>query len=167
MLFWLLDVVLRAVAILLLGRVGVTDFFSRKIANIHLLQLLALALAIQVADSEMTRGVESAMYSLLVGAALFVALFVFWLAGKVGAGDVKLLGIVPLLVGEKGMWAFMISFMIATYATYFVTKYPIVLPERWFRRHIEEMAKMGRVPFGVPITAAAIVATLWSAATPF
>lgn len=162
-LFWLLDIALRALSIALLARIGVSDFYTRRIANIRLLQLLALALAIQVLDSAIARSFQGSVMAIAIGAALFAALFAFWLAGKLGAGDVKLLAIVPMLVGVHGMFAFMFVFMLASYATYFVMKFPTILPDRWFRAQVEEIARMGRVPFGVPIAAAASVATLWAA----
>ena len=66
----------------------------------------------------------------------------------------------PLIVGVPGSLPFAVAFMLFTFVVYFIAKFPHMLPERWFRTYIQNLAKSGRVPFGVPIAAAAIVALL-------
>lgn len=155
----LLDV-LKAVSVLMLARIGVTDFLTQQIRNEHMRQLFAVALAILVLSFVVSGDSMAVWLTVASSAALFILLLIFWLLGKLGAGDVKLMATIPLLVGMPGSVPFVVALLVFTFLTYGVSKFPNLLPERWFRAYIQNLAKSGRVPFGVPIAAAAIVAML-------
>ena len=151
---------LNAAAILLLMRIEITDFRHHKIYNAELISLLALALAAVVTESMRVHSISPAQGAAIGSAAMFAVLIGFWLAGKVGAGDVKLLAIVPLLVGYTGALPMVLALLVFSVATYLVMKFPALLPERWFRAYAKSLDSTGRVPFGVSISAATIIALL-------
>ena len=97
-----------------------------------------------------------------MAAIMFLVLLGFWLFGKVGAGDVKLLGIVPLLVGAAGSGPFVVALLLFSVLAAVVMKFPVLLPERMFRSYVEGLSRTGRVPFGVPISFAAILGLLFA-----
>jgi len=152
--------VLKAISVLMLVRIGVSDFKTQRIRNEHMRELFAVALGILVATYFVTGDGMAVGLTIAAAAVVFVLLLAFWLAGKLGAGDVKLLTTVPLIIGVSGSAPFVVAFLVFTLATYFIAKFPNMLPERWFRVYIQNLAKSGRVPFGVPIAAATIVALL-------
>jgi prepilin peptidase CpaA len=151
---------LKATAILLLIRIAVTDFRQHKIYNTELLSLLALALVIVTTESMRQQSPSPALGAAIASAAIFAVLIVFWLARKVGAGDVKLLAIVPLLVGYSGALPMVLALLAFALAAFLVMKFPALLPARWFRLLAQSLDSKGRVPFGVPISAATIVTLL-------
>ena len=159
-LFAAAELFLKAAAIVLLIRVAVTDFRQHKIFNAELLSLLALALAVVLTESLRLQSTIPALGAAAASAAIFVVLIGFWLARKVGAGDVKLFTIVPLLVGYSGALPMVLALLVFTLTTYLVMKFPALLPERWFRVYAQSLDSTGRVPFGVPIAAATILALL-------
>jgi prepilin peptidase CpaA len=152
--------VLKATAVLMLARIAVSDFRTLKIRNEHVGQLFVTALAIMLVTFLSNGDSRAAGMALLVSGVLLVLLVVFWLLGKVGAGDVKLMVTIPILVGYSGSIPFVIAFFAFSILTYLVAKFPMLLPDRWFRAYISSLAKSGRVPFGVPIAAAGILALL-------
>ncbi len=80
-----------------LGAIAWQDYSRLKIPN----ELTALTLGVVVtfwASGTLPIG----WLDLCFAAALFITSIFFWLAGKVGAGDVKLLGVVALPVGIAG-----------------------------------------------------------------
>jgi prepilin peptidase CpaA len=149
---------LKAIAVVMLVRIAVTDFRLHKIYNDHLVPLLAVALALVVLDCVQKQSVTPAVGAGAAAALTFVALIGFWLAGKVGAGDVKLLTVAPLLVGYAGAVPMMIGLVVFTLATYLVMRFPHILPKRWQDGYAPAVKDKGLVPFGVPIAAAAILA---------
>ena len=149
--------VLKAVAIGLLFRIALIDFREHKIHNISVLALLAVAVALVALSIVKQGGIFGAGVTVAVSAALFTVLFLFWLGGKVGAGDVKLLGIVPMLVGYQAMLPLAIAMLAFSMAVVLLMRYPVLLPESWFRTYIQGLGTTGRIPFGVPIAAAAIL----------
>lgn len=151
---------LRAAAILLLAMIAVGDFRTHKIRNTHVVTLLGIALAMLVNEALAHQASQPAMIAVGASAALFVVLFLFWLGGKVGAGDVKLLSIVPMLVGIDAMLPMALAMLGFSLVTFLLMRFPVLLPERAFRSYIESMDATGRVPFGVPISAAAILVLL-------
>ena len=155
-------IVLKAVAVVMLARIAIVDFRIQKIRNEQVLQLLAIALALLALQYMKNGDWRAPLVVVATSAVLFVVVIGFWFGGKIGAGDVKLLTIMPLLVGTTGALPFLIALLVFTLATYFIMKFPLVLPERWFRTYIQSLASTGRVPFGVPISAAAVVAVLVS-----
>lgn len=145
----------------LVGRIALIDFKTKKISNEHVVQVLLVALAIRVLEILQASSFTYLWVPAAASAALFAILIVFWLLGKVGAGDVKFLAIVPLLVGTGGLTAFMWAFLAFSVATYFVMKFPTLLPKTMFRTYVEAMASEDRVPFGVPIALATMVGLLF------
>ena len=160
MLIELASIVAKAGSIIVLAYIASSDFTTQKIRNEQLLYLLAGAAILILARYEQGRDVQSLLVSAAIAAVLFAVLFVFWLLGKVGAGDVKLLGIVPLIVGVEGSLTFMAGLLVLTFITYFVMKFPILVPQPWLRTYVTGLGKTGRVPFGVPISIAAVIALL-------
>ena len=168
-------IVVKAAAILCLVHIAMVDFSTRKIRNQALAYLLVIALSLSLLQYFRLGSGFPFLVQLAAGGLVFLVLIVFWAVGKVGAGDVKLLAIVPLVVGMEGSLTFVIALLAFTFATYWIMKYPTVLPERWLRSYVVHLSESGRVPFGVPISAAAIVAILlpaslvlqaWEANTP-
>lgn len=155
---------LKAAAILMLISIAITDFRLHKIYNSELLSLLALALAALLTETFRLQSTSPALGAAIGSGAIFVVLIGFWLAGKVGAGDVKLLTIVPLLVGYSGALPMVLALLVFTLVTYLVMKFPVLMPERWLRAYTQSLDAKGRVPFGVPIAAATILALLLPAA---
>lgn len=160
MMIEIVSVVARAGIIIVLAYVASSDFTTQKIRNQQLLYLVAGAAMLTLLRVLQGSDLQSMLISAAIAAALFAILFVFWLLGKVGAGDVKLLGIVPLIVGVEGSLTFMAGLLVLTFVTYFVMKFPVLVPQAWFRTYLTGLGKTGRVPFGVPISVAAILALL-------
>ncbi|CAN7654289.1 prepilin peptidase [Mesorhizobium caraganae] len=147
---------LEALAIPLLARVAWVDFTTQKISNSNVLLLLCLGLG-----SLLLLAVQSGSWwdmglSALAGLLLFIVFFPFWILRKVGAGDVKLMAVTPLLVGSTGLVVFSLLLMVFAVATAVVVKNPFLLPAGAFRIYVQHMDRKGVVPFGVPISAAAI-----------
>lgn len=146
----------------LIARIALIDFKTKKISNEHVLQVLWVALAIRILEILGLNDLTSLWVPAAVSLVLFIVLIAFWLLGKLGAGDVKLLSIVPLLVGTGGLTAFMLAFLAFSLATYAIMKFPALLPQTAFRTYVEAMAAEDRVPFGVPIGLATIVGLLFT-----
>jgi prepilin peptidase CpaA len=153
---------LDAFALVTLARIAIGDFLTQKIPNELVLHLLAAGLSLIVLRFAASGDWMPAVLTLSASAAVFVAVIAFWLLGKMGAGDVKLLAIIPMLVGTGGAMPFLFALLALTVLTVLVMKYPLVLPERWFRTYVASLAQSGRVPFGVPIASAAAVAIVIS-----
>jgi prepilin peptidase CpaA len=147
---------LKALAIPLLARIAWLDFTTQKIANRDVLLLLCLG-----AGSLLLLVLRSGSWwdmglSATAGILLFVALFPFWALRKVGAGDVKLMAVVPLLIGGTGLFLFSMLLLVFAVVTVMVVKAPFMLPEGAFRLYVQHMDRKGVVPFGVPISLATI-----------
>ena len=154
------SIVVKAGIIVILGYIALSDFNTQKIRNQHLIYLLVGTLAL--CSVRLWQG-EPAWTILEEGAAaggLFLVLIIFWLIGKLGAGDVKLLVIVPLIVGLDGSMTFAVGLLVFTTIIYVLTKFPVLVPQRWFHTYLVGLGKTGRIPFGVPISMAAVVALL-------
>ncbi|WP_214474175.1 prepilin peptidase [Mesorhizobium sp. dw_380] len=149
----------KAFAILLLARIAWTDFTTQKITNRDVLLLLCLGLGALQFHSLQTGSWLEMGISALGGVILFIALFPFWLLRKIGAGDVKLLSVTPFLIGGSNLAVFSVLMLVFTFATAAVVKNPFLLPAGVFRHYVQHMDRKGIVPFGVPISAAAICAT--------
>ncbi|MBZ9846805.1 A24 family peptidase [Mesorhizobium sp. CA14] len=150
------SLLLRVLAILLLGRIAWTDFTTQKIANRDVLLLICLGLG----SLQLTAVVAGTWWdmgmSALAGLLLFVVLFPFWALRKLGAGDVKLMAVMPFLIGGSGLAVFSVLLLVLALATAMVMKFPFMLPEGVFRVYIQHLDRKGVVPFGVPIAIAAI-----------
>ncbi len=139
-----------------LGAIAWQDYSRLKIPN----ELTALTLGVVVtfwASGTLPIG----WLDLCFAAALFITSVFFWLAGKVGAGDVKLLGVVALPVGIAGGLPFaasLCSLALVTAGGYrwiLMTGYRRPMLWRW-----AELANSRHVPYGVLISLATISSLL-------
>ncbi|RUV19302.1 prepilin peptidase [Mesorhizobium sp. M7A.F.Ca.MR.245.00.0.0] len=147
---------LKALAIPLLARIAWIDFTTQKIANRDVLLLLCLG-----AGSLILLSIQSGSWldmglSAGAGLLLFVALLPFWALRKIGAGDVKLLAVVPFLIGGRDFAMFSVLLLVLALATAAIVKKPFLLPAGAFRLIVQHLDRKGVVPFGVPISLAAI-----------
>ena len=152
------SLVLRALAIPLLGRIAWTDFTTQKIANRDVLLLLCLGAGSLHLLSLHSGSWWSMALSAVAGLLLFVVLFPFWTLGKMGAGDVKLMAVMPLLIGGSNLMLFSGLLLVFAIVTAVVVKNPFMLPAGMFRLYTQHLDRKGVVPFGVPISVAAICA---------
>lgn len=152
------SLVFQGLAILLLGRVAWIDFSTQRIPNRDVLLLLCLGLGVLQFQSLQTHSWLGMGLSAFGGFALFLALFPFWLLRKIGAGDVKLMSVTPFLIGGSNLAVFSILLLAFAVATAVVIKNPFLLPAGMFRHYVQHMDRKGIVPFGVPISLAAICA---------
>ena len=147
---------LKALAIPLLARIAWLDFTTQKIANRDVLLLLCLGagsllLLLLRSGSWLDMGLSAA-----AGLVLFLALFPFWLLRKIGAGDVKLMAVVPFLTGGNDLVVFSMLLLVFALVTAAAMKNPFLLPAGAFRVYVQHLDRKGVVPFGVPISVAAI-----------
>lgn len=158
-------ILLKVLAIPLLARIAWVDLNEQKIANRDVLLLLALG-ALMLAVSWLHSGSPwEAGMSALAGLLLFCVLFPFWMMRKLGAGDVKLLAVAPLVVGGgNGLFVFSLFLLVAVLATVILVANPLLLPEGAFRRYVALMDRKRVIPFGVPISASltcVLILQLW------
>ncbi len=147
----------KLVLIALLCKIAVIDFTRQKIGNDDVLAMLALGILTIVVG--WLGGADPWLVGLGIIAALvlFCLLMPFWMAGMVGAGDVKFLAVSPILVGGGDLLLFSVVLLVAAAATALIIKNPILLPEGVFRRYIQFFDRNQVVPFGVPISVSLIV----------
>lgn len=150
------SLLLKALAIPLLARIGWLDFTTQKIANRDVLLLLCLGAGGLLLLSLQTGSWWEMGLSGLAALLLFVVLFPFWALRKVGAGDVKLLAVVPFLISGGDLAVFSVLLLVFALATAVIVKNPLLLPAGAFRLIIQHLDRKGVVPFGVPISMAAI-----------
>ncbi|PBC01410.1 prepilin peptidase [Mesorhizobium sp. WSM3860] len=152
------SLLLKALAIPLLARVAWVDFSTQKISNRDVLLLLCLGLgAFQLLAVQAGSWWDMGL-SAIAGLVLFIALFPFWVLRKVGAGDVKLMAVTPFLIGGSGLVVFSVFLLGFALATAVLVRNPFLLPVGMFRHYVQHLDRKGVVPFGVPISAAAICA---------
>lgn len=140
-----------------LVRICWTDFFYLKIWNRDLTLLLGLTVTLLLVtwpgDLPLRLG---------LGAILFALSFVFWLLGKLGAGDVKLFGIVGFLISPQH--AMLLLVLIMAFVLVFVVLYRNAQNLRFVPqlagRRVLELVETGRIPYGVPIALATIALIL-------
>lgn len=149
-------ILIKAVTIALLCRVAWVDFQTQKISNPHVLALGALGLVHMVLAGLSESSWTPLFVGLAAGAVLFLAMLPFWLLGKVGAGDVKLLAVAPLVAGGDFLFGFAVLLLLFAMLTALVIKYPFILPASAFRQFVEVLDRKGVVPFGVPISASLV-----------
>lgn len=149
-------ILVKAVAIALLLRIAWIDFETQKIKNRDVLALAILGVTGLALSAFMNGSWDSLMVGGIAGIGLFVAMLVLWLLRKVGAGDVKLMAVAPLLSGGDYLFAFALFLLVFAMLTAFVVKNPLLLPASTFRKYIEVLDRKGIVPFGVPISASLI-----------
>jgi prepilin peptidase CpaA len=150
------SLLLKTLAIPLLAWIAWFDFTTQRITNRDVLLLLCLG-----AGSLLLPSLESGSWwdmglSAIAALVLFVALLPFWVLRKVGAGDVKLMAVVPLLIGGTDLMVFSVLLLVFALATALVVKNPFMLPEGAFRIYVQHLDRKGVIPFGVPISVASI-----------
>lgn len=150
------SLLLKALAIPLLARIAWIDFTTQKIANRDVLLLLCLGLgSLQLLSVQAGSWWDMGL-SAIAGLVLFIALFPFWVMRKVGAGDVKLIAVTPFLIGGSDLAVFSVLLLVFALATAVLIRNPFLLPAGAFRHYVQYLDRKGVVPFGVPISAAAI-----------
>ncbi|QKC92161.1 prepilin peptidase [Mesorhizobium sp. NZP2234] len=150
------SLLLKALAVPLLARVAWLDFTTQKISNQNVLLLLCMGLgSLQLLSVQAGSWWDMGL-SALAGLLLFLALFPFWVLRKVGAGDVKLMAAMPFVIGGSGLAVFSFPLLVFALTTALIVKNPFMLPEGAFRLYAQHLDRKGVVPFGVPISLAAI-----------
>jgi prepilin peptidase CpaA len=153
-------ILVHAVIIALLIRIALVDFRVQKITNRDVLLLggtggAALVLgALQGIEQQQADVWWNVYLSLTVGAVLFVGLFPFWLLRKVGAGDVKLMAVTPLVAGAENMFLFALLLLALAALVAFFVRNPMLIPAPLVRQYLQHFERKGVVPFGVPIAGA-------------
>lgn len=150
------SLLLKVFAVPLLARIAWLDFTTQKISNRDVLLLLCLGLGSLQAVSILVGSWWDMGLSAIAGIVLFLALFPFWALRKVGAGDVKLMGVMPFLTGGSSLAVFSLLLLVFALTTALIVKNPFMLPEGAFRLYVQHLDRKGVVPFGVPISIAAI-----------
>ncbi|AZV17756.1 prepilin peptidase [Mesorhizobium sp. M7A.F.Ce.TU.012.03.2.1] len=147
---------LKVLAIPLLARIGWVDFTTQKISNRDVLLLLCLGAGGLLLLSLQSGSWWDMGLSAGAGLLLFVAFLPFWVLRKIGAGDVKLLAVVPFLISGGALAVFSVLLLVFALATAAIVKNPFLLPAGAFRLIVQHLDRKGVVPFGVPISLAAI-----------
>ncbi|RVD43847.1 prepilin peptidase [Mesorhizobium sp. M4B.F.Ca.ET.215.01.1.1] len=150
------SLLLKALAIPLLARIAWVDFTTQKITNRDVLLLLCLGLGSLQLLSVQSGSWWDMGLSALAGLLLFIVLFPFWTLRRVGAGDVKLMAVIPLLIGGSGLVVFSVLLLLFALVMAMVVKNPLMLPQGAFQLYVQHLDRKGVVPFGVPIAIAAI-----------
>ena len=151
------SMIMKLLAVPLLLRIGKLDFTTQRITNSDVLLLLCLGVASLFLASLAEGSWWNLGLSALAGLVLFLALFPFWLLQKVGAGDVKLMAVAPMVAGGADLLVFAIALLVVALITAAVVRNPMLLPSPAFRAYVEHLDRKRVVPFGVPIAAALIV----------
>lgn len=142
-------------------RVCWTDFHDLKIWNRDLLVLAGLTAVYLLLSWP-----QDIALRLLLAAILFGLSFVFWLFRSLGAGDVKLFGIVGFLIPPEYALPFVVLILVFVLAIFLVYKkaaFLSYLPQIAGRRALK-VAESGLIPYGVAISLAAIVVLIMTAA---
>ena len=137
------------------------DFLTYRISNRDVLIFLALVILLLLLRWMQGLGADIPA-DLLAGTLLFALGFVMWLAGAMGAGDVKLYFPLGVLVG----WA-----LLPIYVVFLLLASVLMLGAVWWgrrfpkergrvRARLTEIALAGKVPYGVPMALAAILTVL-------
>jgi prepilin peptidase CpaA len=138
------------------------DFRSWKIRNWTVLALIAVYLVLALIRWAVSGSLDSGtlLGELAAGLLLFALGFTLWLFGLFGAGDAKLFLPVGLFVGFAYLTPFAIALMVSAVVVFLALKYPI--PPVYLAwpgiARIDEIRRTGKVPYGVVITVAALVA---------
>ncbi|TIT29741.1 MAG: prepilin peptidase, partial [Mesorhizobium sp.] len=127
------SLLLKALAIPLLARIAWVDFTTQKITNRDVLLLLCLGLGSLQLLSVQSGSWWDMGLSALAGLLLFIVLFPFWTLRRVGAGDVKLMAVIPLLIGGSGLVVFSVLLLLFALVMAMVVKNPLMLPQGAFQ----------------------------------
>src|SRR5262245_23725329 len=151
-----LAIIVRALTIALMFRMALKDFKIQKITNIDVIMLGSLG----IAGLMIAALADESWWNLTVGGAaavvMLLVLFPFWLMRKLGAGDVKLLAVAPLVTGADNLFPFSLLLLGFAALTAFLVKNPLLLPAPAFRHYLEHLERKRVVPFGVPICASLV-----------
>ncbi|RUV33243.1 prepilin peptidase [Mesorhizobium sp. M7A.F.Ca.MR.148.00.0.0] len=147
---------LKVLAIPLLARIAWVDFKTQKISNRDVLLLLCLGAGGLLLLSLQSGSWWDMGLSAGAGLLLFVVFLPFWALRKIGAGDVKLLAVVPFLISGAALAVFSVLLLVFALVTAAIVKNPFLLPAGAFRLVVQHLDRKGVVPFGVPIALAAI-----------
>lgn len=147
---------LKVLAIPLLARIAWVDFKTQKISNRDVLLLLCLGAGGLLLLSLQSGSWWDMGLSAGAGLLLFVVFLPFWVLRKIGAGDVKLIAVVPFLISGGALAVFSVLLLVFALATAAIVKNPFLLPAGAFRLIVQHLDRKGVVPFGVPISLAAI-----------
>ena len=109
-------------AVFLLLRIAIRDLATQKISNNDLSALALFGLGNSIYIFQQSNMVISIWFSLAVGFAIFFTLFPFWIFGKIGAGDVKLLSIIPLIITQDYLLLFCFVFLSFVAANVYILK---------------------------------------------
>lgn len=150
------QILIAAMTVALLLRIAWVDFATQRIANRDALAIAALGVGGLAVTALETADWWGLALAAIVSAVFFLVLFPFWLAKKVGAGDVKLMAAAPLVAGSEGLMAFSVLLLIFAAITAFLVKNPLLLPAPAFRHYLDKLDRKGVVPFGVPIAVSLI-----------
>jgi prepilin peptidase CpaA len=149
-------ILIQMIAIALLLRIAWRDMNEQKIANGDVIALAITGATGLVVQALAVGSWSTFLFSLLVGLALFAVLFPFWIWKKLGAGDVKLIAVVPLVIGIQDMLLFSLILLVATLVIVMLIRNPLLLPAPMFQKYLQVYERKGVVPFGVPISVALI-----------
>lgn len=156
--------VMKVLALPLLVRIAWDDFTTQRIANSNVLLLLSLGAASLFLAAFGENSWWNLAVSAIAGAVLFLFLFPFWLLRKIGAGDVKLMAVAPLVAGGNDLLVFALALLVFALLTAAVVKNPMLLPSPVFRAYVAHLDRQRVVPFGVPIAAALCLTIVLQAA---
>jgi prepilin peptidase CpaA len=129
-----------------------TDIASLKITNRSILILAVIYVAWAAAT-----GFTSIWGDLAAGTILFALALVLWLLRMMGAGDVKLYAVIGCLVGIDLLFVYTLL-LLAVSVILVIAIQTLGRSPRATR--LREMKTSGKVPYSVPICAAAIPAVL-------
>ncbi len=137
--------------------IAVDDFRNLKIRNRDVLILTAIAAVIVATDPS-----GAWKSSLVVAAVLFALGFLLWAAKLVGAGDAKFYFPLGLIVGWSGVSIYVVLLLVASVVFLIVLRMEAGKPPGGgaFRRRLADIAEKRRIPYGVPMAIAAILAVI-------
>lgn len=157
---FLSDIVMLA-AVVLLARIVQVDFHTLKIRNRSVLILLGLYVVWGALG-----GFETLLSDMGAGALLFLTALVMWLAGAMGAGDVKLYAVLGLLIGYAQLGLYVILLITTSVLFVIALRLSGRMPGAGrFVSRLREIQATGKAPYAVPMCLAAIPAMVVRALT--
>ncbi|UWQ09879.1 prepilin peptidase [Aliiroseovarius crassostreae] len=152
------DIMRIAASLLMIAwllRIGIGDFLTHRIRNADVLVLVGLFLLWSATG--LFHGLEMHLMS---GAVLFVIGYAFWFLRLMGGGDAKLFFPAGLLVGWQGLGLFALALLGFSVLALLVVKSGIGASGTGrIGQRLRVIRDSGKVPYGVPIVLAVIVAT--------
>ncbi|MBE7637281.1 hypothetical protein GUA87_10530 [Sneathiella sp. P13V-1] len=144
--------------------IAYTDLVSRKIKNNHLIGLFVMALLLKSS----TLGPVDILMDFTVSLIVTAATFILFLYRKMGAGDVKYIGVSFFVCGLQYMPEFSLVLFVSNIAIAIYT-FSESLKFTWLTianflgvPALKEMAlERNSIPFGVPISIANVLCIAW------